>query len=243
MNAVNPTTRRAGRKSNAQKAAEAAAAAAAQGIVEVGELPPMAETATVQSEGVQMRTERARSEVRQTARDPARDTLRPINGVYYDENGVPLTRSRPSAGTEDLMEIPANEIPEGWEYQWNTMTVYNEPMTSEVNNMWANGWRPVPAERHPGRIMPLGHKGEIIHKGARLEMRPKYLSDEARAEDMRKALALRGEQNAMMMAKGRMGDLAPGMSMDGQRYRGVSPNLRTSIGPEGEAPRPGYERE
>lgn len=233
MNVANPTTRRAGRKSNAQKAAEAAAASAA-----LGEAPEPAQP-------VRVGPAPTRAASRQVVREPAREAHRAMRGgvVAQDRDGNILTRSRPGADREDIMEIPAHEIPAGWEYQWNTVSIYNEPMTSAQNTMWANGWRPVPSERHPGRFMPLGHKGDIIHAGARLEERPRSLSDEARQEDMAKARMQQREQNAMMMAKGRMGDLAPGMSMDGERYRGVNPNVRTSIGPEGEAPRAAYERE
>jgi hypothetical protein len=47
---------------------------------------------------------------------------------------------------------------------------------------WKNGWRPVPADRHPGRYAPVGTKGNVLRGGMILMERPEALCDEARAD-------------------------------------------------------------
>lgn len=228
MNEIMAPKRR-GPKTKAQKAAEAAAFGG------VGDAPSDAAATVIPERAA------TRQPVRESSREPVRETLR--SGEVVGRDGSILSRTRAGAGNEDIMEINPADIPAGWEYQWNTISVYNEPMLGTQNTMYANGWRAVPADRHPGVFTPLGHTGDIVHHGARLEERPKTLGDEARMEDMRRAQMQMTEQQAIMMAKGRdKSPLGDGMSMDGQRYRGVAPQVRRSFAPE-EAPRPSYSRE
>lgn len=120
------------------------------------------------------------SETRPINRDP-------IRAVAVGRDGKELTRKRRS--NTNAFYIDASIIPDGWDYQWNTYSVFNEQMTSMQVLMAENGWRPVPAERHEGYFMPAGYKGPIIRDGLVLEERPKSLSDEARAEEREKAIA------------------------------------------------------
>lgn len=122
----------------------------------------------------------AESETRPMNRDP-------IRAVAVGRDGKELTRKRRS--NTNPFYIDPSIIPDGWEYQWNVYTVYNEPAVGQRVHMAENGWRPVPAEKHPGYFMPEGHKGDIIRDGLILEERPKILSDEARMEERSKAVA------------------------------------------------------
>lgn len=120
------------------------------------------------------------SETRPLNRDP-------IRAVAVGRDGQELTRKRRS--NTNAFYIDQSIIPTGWDYQWNTYSVFNEQMTGMQVLMAENGWRPVPAERHEGYFMPAGYKGPIIRDGLILEERPKSLSDEARAEEREKAAA------------------------------------------------------
>ncbi len=245
MNSAAAPKRRPGRKTNAQRAAEAAAAGVQFAPQEPHPVspPPMGHNSGTYAQAMPLPTRAATREAnREASRDLSREPIRSTDGVV-GRNGEVLSRTRAGAGTEDVMEIHPSDIPPGWEYQWNTFSIYNEVQMATQNTMWANGWRPVPADRHPGRWTPHGHKGDIIHEGARLEERPKSLGDEARAEDKAKAMAQMRENNAIMTALGRdKTPLGDGMSMDGKQYRGVAPQIRTNFAPEAVG-RAEYERE
>lgn len=77
--------------------------------------------------------------------------------------------------------------PQGWTYQWNAVTVTGKEMVTEQMTMYQNGWRPVPADRHPGNWFPPGYKGDIVVDGLRLEERPESLTADAAAEDKQRA--------------------------------------------------------
>lgn len=149
-----------------------------------------------------------RRAVRQPARDSVRDTMAvtPRRGAVVVEgrNGEVLTRRRTQVG--DPYDVPANEIPDGWSYQWNPVTVLNQEIIATQNLMFANGWRPVPADRHPGRWTRPGHKGDIIVDGLRLEERPEAMTDEALAEEEMKARRQIRDQSDILKLSKKMPD-------------------------------------
>ena len=143
-------------------------------------------------------------------------------------NGEVLSRRRTQAG--DIFAIEAALIPKGWEYQWCAVSVVgNTEILLDQNLMMAeNGWRPVPADRYPGKFMPAGHKGSIIRGGQMLMERPKSLSDEARAEDLKLARQLISDRNEALKLSGLKKQMADGFEMGG-RYRGTGGDIRMSI--------------
>lgn len=174
-------------------------------------------------------------EAREVAREPART---PVAGraEVLGRNGEILSRSRAANG--DRFEFDRGIIPDGWDYQWNPYSVFGEKQTNSQLTMYRNGWRPVPAERHPGTFMPLDYKGPIINDGLILEERPMALTEEARAEERMKAQAQTRDAKA---AIGLAGKLPGGFSDDARQYRGVGTNVRTTIGPAPDAPLPQLE--
>jgi hypothetical protein len=185
------------------------------------------------------RTSRERNE---TGREPAREALR--SGLEIEgRNGEVLTRRRGHSSGDPLYFDPAI-IPPGWEYQWNTTDVFGNTgvVRDQTNLMWQNGWRPVPAERHPGVFMPKDYKGPVLANGCRLDERPKIMCEDAREEDQQKAMmqtqnrndALMGNRAALRKA------MVNGMEMD-SRYRGTGGDLRMSIDPGLDVPRPKYD--
>lgn len=140
----------------------------------------------------------ARSEAaREPSREPSRD-----GAVVEGRNGEVLSRNR--TGVRDNFEIPPHLIPKGWDYQWNVISVVGnkDVVMDQGLGMFENGWRPVPAERHPGLFLAHGAKGEIVRGGQRLEERPLALSLEARAEEERTAKRLLSDRNESLKLAG-----------------------------------------
>lgn len=137
------------------------------------------------------RAHRERPAPREQTRTPNRDTARSGGRgsavVAESRTGEPLSRRRTQVG--DIYHVPPGEIPHGWDYQWNTFSVLGAEAVDAQLQMSENGFRPVPAERHPGRWTRLNFRGSIVINGLRLEERPSSLGNEARAEDIAKARA------------------------------------------------------
>lgn len=175
------------------------------------------------------------------AREPSRPAVR--SGQVIGRNGEILSRTIPDGGA-DSFHVPREIVPDGWVYQWNTVTVHGSADVAlrHMNTMYANGWRAVPADRHPGRYTAIGHKGDIVVEGLRLEERPIVLTEEAMAQDQRKAMQqMRDRDQALMGGKANFRSaLKDGIAV-AQRYRGTGADLRMSIDPALDAPAPEYE--
>jgi hypothetical protein len=88
----------------------------------------------------------------------------------------------------DEFYVPLNYIPDGWSYEWKRHTIYNQEDPAYQVQLARDGWEPVPASRHPD-MMPSGDHPFISRKGMILMERPKEITDESRAFDLRKARA------------------------------------------------------
>lgn len=177
---------------------------------------------------------------REAPRAPARESTRQagLGAAVMSRDGEVLARRRAVHG--DPHYVPLNEIPTGWDYQWNLVTVANEEFIQEQNTMFANGWRPVPADRHPGRWTSPNHKGAIIVKGLRLEERPSQLGDEARAEDIAHAKAqVRDQTDVLKLSK----KLPAGMAVNPNHYKGTGGEVRMTIDQGLDIPRPEHQVE
>ena len=150
--------------------------------------------------------------------------------VIRGRDGEVLSRTR--SGTADPFDIPADLIPPGWDYQWNVVTVTgnSDVCLDQGMGMYENGWRAVPAERHPGRFVARGTKGEIIRGGQRLEERPMQLTVDAKAEDHRNARQLLSDRNESLKLSGVSKAMPDGFEMNSRR-RGTGGNIRLSIDP------------
>lgn len=170
-------------------------------------------------------------------REQTRESSRSGTVTAIGRDGEVLSRRFKSTGDE--FDVPRELVPDGWEYQWNVVSVHNQEVVDQQLQMQANGWRPVPAERHPGRWTATNHKGAIIVKGLRLEERPKSLSDEARAEDYARAKAqVRDQTDSLRLTE----KLPSGMAIGG-KYRGTGADVRLSVDHGLDIPRPDYDTE
>jgi hypothetical protein len=143
-------------------------------------------------------------------------------------NGEVLARTRTQVG--DIFDIPADLIPKGWSYQWNSISVAgnSEILLDQNHMMHQNGWRPVPAERYAGTLVPKGSKGNIVRGQQLLMERPKALTEEAQQEDIRNAKQLVSDRNESLKLAGVKKGLGEGFEMDG-KYRGTGGGIRMQI--------------
>lgn len=134
-------------------------------------------------------------------------------------NGEVLSRTRVQVG--DIFEIPEHMIPKNWSYQWNAVSVAgnSEILLDQNHHMYLNGWRPVPAERYAGTLVPKGSKGNIIRGQQMLMERPKELTDEARAEDVRNARQLISDRNESLKLAGMRNSMPDGFKDRSQGAR------------------------
>lgn len=103
----------------------------------------------------------------------------------FGRDGKIISRTR--TGADDTYFVPEHVKPEGWDYNWKANSVTGQPMIAHQTMLQQNGWTPVPATRHDGMFMPAGYNGPIERDGLILMERPAILSEEARAEDARRA--------------------------------------------------------
>lgn len=160
---------------------------------------------------------------RQPSRQPSRET-----GEVLGRNGEVLTRKR--SGALDPFHVPPEMIPKGWAYQWNPVSIMGstDACMSVSNSMYENGWRPVPASRHPGKFVPFGKSGDIVRDGQRLEERPAILSQQAAAEDVRMAKQLISDRNDALKLSGVKNAMPDGFAMS-NKYRGTGGAIRMEI--------------
>lgn len=183
------------------------------------------------------RTRAARMTRATPTREPTRTGTR---GVVIGRNGEELSRKRTLSG--DIFHIPVELIPNGWEYQWAAVSVVgNTEILMDQNLMFAeNGWRPVPAERYPGRFLVAGAKGNIVRGGQMLMERPTELCQQARDEDNRNARQLVSDRNASLKLSAVKANLGQGFEMT-NKYRGTGGDVRLSIDPAMDVPVPQHE--
>lgn len=108
-------------------------------------------------------------------------TVRPEQRADQRPEPPRLTRHSRSL---DRFFIPPEIIPQGTSYEWKRMSVFGKEDTQHQVHLARNHWKPVPAGRHPelsGGV--AGDERPIVIDGLILMERPKYLTDEARAED------------------------------------------------------------
>lgn len=120
-------------------------------------------------------------------------------------------------GDEDRFNLAHMNVypPDGWTYEWKTKTIKNWEWVDHQVELYQNGWTPVPSERHDGKIMPPGHKGNIERGGMILMERDARLTAQARRVDKRKAdePVRESRQMAGIMARN-----VPGVSADSMDF-------------------------
>lgn len=87
----------------------------------------------------------------------------------------------------DKFYIDPRIIPDGWSYEWKTLAVLGKENPSYQVSLAHRGWEAVPRTRHP-EMMPENYRTETIEReGMILMERPKEITDEVKALELRKA--------------------------------------------------------
>lgn len=127
----------------------------------------------------------ARTVTRDAPEDRTPDRAPERDNVIRNRAGQPV--SLKFNGNEDLFAFDRSIIPDGWDYQWKVKTVKNWEWVEHQVTLAANGWEPVPADRHDGVFMPRGYKGNIERGGQILMERDIRLTMQARQAERREA--------------------------------------------------------
>ena len=114
-----------------------------------------------------------------TAREDVRTPTNLGRGVAIGRDGQPLRRVKVGS---DKYYVRPELIPDGWVYQWKRHTILGQEDPQYMAEVYRAGWRPVPAERHPGEWGPKDQKGSVLIGGQMLMERPVELDEEAQAE-------------------------------------------------------------
>lgn len=103
---------------------------------------------------------------------------------------------------ENLLHIPRNQIPEGFDIMWVTGYVHGQEFPSMRMRREKRGWQPVQIGDFEGRydhFMPKGYKGEIRIDDCVLYSRPIEYSIAARKRDRQRAIEqVRLKENQFM---------------------------------------------
>ncbi len=167
--------------------------------------------------------QQAKAEAKQKEREAAEsETSRVRQGTIRDLSEWDDKDYTPTDGVGRL-DVPAEIIPDGIEYQWCTCMVFGQPWPQRVSEWQRQGWKSVPSERHPGRWTPLGFNGNIEVDGLTLMERPKSWCDRARAHDQNNAR----RQMAAKKMQFQGGDL-PGVTLDSQHPSALRTNTMRS---------------
>lgn len=98
----------------------------------------------------------------------------------------------------DEFYIDPSDIPDGWDYEWKTKYVMGQEQATQMLAYRRAGWEEVPTSRHPS-FMPLGTDMPFIErKGMVLMERPKEITEDARAMDLRRARAQVRQKEAQL---------------------------------------------
>lgn len=164
-------------------------------------------------------------------------------GEVLGRNGEVLTR-KVGAGSSDPFHIPDDLKEPGWTYQWLSERIYNNPDIVRRHNheMYQAGWRPVHAKgKWNGVYGPPGDTGHILVGDSGLYERPQQLTEEAKEDELRKAVGQMRDRDAALMggAANLRGNTGNGIEMGG-RYRKTGGDIRMSIDPALDVERPSH---
>lgn len=84
-------------------------------------------------------------------------------------------------------DIPAENIPDGWTYNWKRISVFEWEDKNNLINVRRDGWDPVPASRHPEMMPKDDTSGYVIRDGMMLMECPTEIVDERKRFEMKKA--------------------------------------------------------
>jgi len=124
----------------------------------------------------------------------------------------------------DKFYIDPRTIPDGWSYEWKTLTVLGKENPSYQVSLAHRGWEAVPRSRHP-EMMPDSYRGETIEReGMILMERPKEITDEV------KAIELRNARQQVRSKEEQLSGAPPG-TFERDQHPQTRPNIKKSYEP------------
>lgn len=117
--------------------------------------------------------------------EPASRRTEPTREQYRPEAEEQFTRRKRADRGVGNFDIPAHRRKRGWDYQYITISVLNQPVDgARIRDFREGGWRPVLARDWPeladSNVLP---DSPIELEGQRLMERPLHLTMEAKQED------------------------------------------------------------
>ena len=97
----------------------------------------------------------------------------------------PLRRLSREERDVDKFALPARRKKPGWDYEWKTFMVINQPVeAAQMREVFDGGWRPEKAKDWPEMVMPGTPPDAAVEQyGQRLYGRPMQFTMQARKED------------------------------------------------------------
>jgi len=117
---------------------------------------------------------------REDIRTTPRETAALDRGVVIGRDGQPIRRMKTGS---DKYHISPEEWPPGYVLEWKRHTILGQEDPTYEAELYQRGWRPVPADRYPGRWGSRDAKGSIIVGGQMLMELPIQFYEEAKADE------------------------------------------------------------
>lgn len=125
------------------------------------------------------------------AREPDRKPARPGAMTFkHPLTGEVLMRD-PMPTTDSGYHVPKEIIPEGMIYQWRRESTLGEADPANIAALQRNGWRFVPADRHPDR--PVRLDGLVLMECPEVFVRQSEHEERQKAVNERRQRKLRNE--------------------------------------------------
>lgn len=142
------------------------------------------------------------SNITEPRRGPGRP---PMRADHREPTREQPRLQRKHRANQDKYFIPDGMKTEGYDYNWKTVQVMGKPVDAQASmERHENHWEPVMASEIQG-VMPPDYSGAIEKGGLMLMKRPKYLSDEAREEEIGMARQQAGAQRSNIRQGGESG--------------------------------------
>lgn len=122
-----------------------------------------------------------------SARPPMRPAMREDDPRAAAARRAAEIRDQFENVDEGVDEFRTPDAPDGWTYEWKRRTLLGQEDPAYQVELARMGWEPVSTNRHPNMMPIQGNHPVIERKGMVLMQRPAIISDEARANELRKA--------------------------------------------------------
>lgn len=173
------------------------------------------------------------------ARTPVRETEPPTNRSRFSNGRHEFKNLDDWQGDEegeDRLRIPLEKLPDDFDYQWVTNTIFGQPMTQHRARFERNGWEAVHNDDFDGAIDGMfcrhGSSEEVLVDAAVLMCRPLVWSMRAKQMEFKRARE-RIEIKQRQLGLGDLSDkINSGKGMDSRHKSALAVNRIQKHAPE-----------